>query len=76
MFLNKCRLYKSTVVFLKTNHGKIIGLYSPNTWVRTKEGEALNISNSKTLQFYFSNGDVKIVKDNVETRNEKGDIII
>ena len=35
----------------------------------------MNISNSKTLQFYFSNGDVKIVKDNVETRNETGDII-
>ena len=35
----------------------------------------MNISNSKTLQFYFSNGDVKIVKDNVETRNETGGII-
>ena len=76
MFWDKCRLFTSTVVFLKTNHGKIIGLYSPDRWKRTTEGEALNISNSKTLQFYFSNGDVKIVKDNVETRNEKGDIII
>jgi hypothetical protein len=75
MFLDKCKDFKSTVVFLKTNHSKIIGLYSPDTWVRTKEGEALNISNSKTLQFYFSNGDVKIVKDNVETRNETGGVI-
>ena len=35
-----------------------------------------NIRNAnKTLQFYFSDGDLKIVKDNIETRDDKGKII-
>ena len=33
LFWEKCKNFKSTVVLLKTNHGKIIGLYYPDTWV-------------------------------------------
>jgi hypothetical protein len=33
IFWDKCKDFKSTVVLLKTNHSKIIGLYSPDTWV-------------------------------------------
>ena len=48
---------------LKTNHDKFIGLYSPDTWMETPN-EAKNISNAnKTLQFYFSDKDLKIIKD-------------
>ena len=54
MFWDKCKNFKSTVVFLKTNHGKIIGLYSPDTWVQTPP-ETKNITNAnKTIQFYYS----------------------
>jgi len=48
---------------LKTNHEKFIGLYSPDTWMETPN-EAKNINNAnKTLQFYFSDEDLKIIKD-------------
>jgi hypothetical protein len=44
--------------------------------VQTKGSDVLNIKNSKTLQFYFSEGDVKFIKDNVETKDETGKTII
>jgi len=48
---------------MKTNHSKYIGLYSPDTWVSTG-GEAKNIINAnKTMQFYFSDNDLKIIKE-------------
>ena len=65
----ECRNFNSTVILLKTNSSKIIGLYSPDTWVLTEPGEAKYITNSKTLQFYIADGDVKIVKDNYETKD-------
>ena len=68
-FWLECRNFNSTVILFKTNFSKIVGLYSPDKWVKTEPGEAKNITNSKTLQFYIADGDVKIVKDNYETKD-------
>ena len=58
-----CERFTSTLVLLKTNHSKFIGLYSPNKWQNTGN-DAKNIRNAnKILQFYFSDKDLKIVKN-------------
>ncbi len=48
---------------MKTNYDKIIGLYSPDTWMKTpSEGKDI-VNANKTFQFYFSDNDLKVVKD-------------
>ena len=54
------------MVIARTNHSKIIGLYSPDQWVDTflnSEITEKTINNSKTFQFYFSDGELKIAND-------------
>jgi len=61
--LEAAKGFTSTLVLLKTNHSRYVGLYSPDTWVATGD-DAKNIVNAnKTFQFYFDNNDLKIVKD-------------
>ena len=58
-----CKNFSSTLVLFKTNHNKFIGLYSPDTWVQTPPEKKDFTNANKTIQFYYSDQDLKIIKD-------------